>query len=192
MALTDRLMDDLRGSLPGATDAAIVRELWNTINEACRTGWVWRETYGVTLIEGQSQYDIVPADTDVVQVLSVSHPTLDVSGAVAEFGKLYLTTPPAAADVGVPLALVLVLAPALSAGPDPEALIPQDMWSTFHQMWLHGVMGRMMAQPAKPYTNPGLALFHRRSFVRDMTQAKLQIRTGSVPAAQLWQFPRWA
>src|SRR4051812_37931204 len=147
MALHDRLMDNLRTSLPGSVDLAIQSELWNVIDEACRDGWIWRESFPVTLVAGTASYSIVPSGTDVVQVLSVAHDTLDVSNAVVEFGKLYLTTEPTAADVSLPLIAVLVLAPALSAGSDVEGLIPADMWTTFHQLWLSGTLARMMAQP---------------------------------------------
>lgn len=192
MALHDRLMDNLRTSLPGAVDLAIQSELWNVIDEACRDGWIWRESFPVTLVADTASYSIVPTGTDVVQVLSVAHDTLDVSDAVVEFGNLYLTTVPTAADVALPLIAVLVLTPALSTGADVEGLIPADMWTTFHQLWLSGTLARMMAQPAKPYSNVSLALFHGRRFKRDLALARQKIRTGSVPGAQLWRFPRWA
>lgn len=192
MALHDRLMDDARGSLPGATDAAILRELWNVIDEACRDGWIWRESKGVTLEVGRVTYFLTPTGADVVQVLSVSHDTLDLTNMIVEFGTLYLTTPPVLSDIDVPLVAVLVLAPSLEAGADPEGLIPGDMWRTFHQMWLHGLLARMMAQPAKPYSNTPMAVFHRRSFTRDVAQARLQVRTENIPGAQAWRFPAWA
>lgn len=191
MALTDRLMDDLRMSLPGAVDAAIQRALWSVINTACRDGWVWRETTGVAITTTSLQYDVTPAGTDVVQVISVTHPTMNVSDAVVEFGKLFLTILPTVAEAADPVLIALVLAPALDAV-DPEGLIPSDMWSTYYDLWKNGVMGAMMAQPAKPYTNPTLAAFYARSFKRDLGQARLRVRTGGVSGAQMWRFPRWA
>lgn len=192
MALTDRLMDDARVALPGATDAGIQRELWNVVNEACRDGWLWRETVSVPVVEGQLQYDLAPTGSEVIFVLNAGHETLDLTEAYVEFGKLYLTTLPTAADAAGFLIVTLVLAPAVDAPNNPEGLIPEDMWRMFHQLWLHGLLSRMMAHPAKPYSNATLAVFHRRSFTRDLAEARLQVRTGGVPGVQTWRFPAWA
>lgn len=191
MALTDRLMDDLRSSLPGAVDPAIHRALWGVVNTACRDGWVWRESNPITIDTTHVQYSVVPPGTDVVQVLSLSHETLNVSDIVVEFGNLFLSTLPSDADAATPIIAVLALAPALDAA-DPEAFIPSDLWSTYYDLWKNGVMAAMMAQPAKPYTNPQLAAFYARSFKRDLGQAKLRARTDGVQGAQAWRFPRWA
>lgn len=191
MALTDRLMDDLRTSLPGAVDTAIQRALWNTVNTACRDGWVWRESNTITLNTSTVQYSLVPAGADIVQVLSLTHPTLDSADLTVEFGKLFISQPPTSIQASTPLIAALALAPALDAA-DPEAFIPSDMWSTYYDLWRNGVMSSMMAQPAKPYSNPTLAMFYARAFKRDLGQAKLRVRVGDTQGAQFWRFPRWA
>lgn len=186
-------MDDARVALPGATDAGIQRELWGVVNEACREGWIWHEVVPVLIVAGQLQYTLAPAGTEVVFVLNVGHETLDLSNTLIEFGKLFFTVTPTAADAaGLPLLASLVLAPAVDAASSLEGLIPEDMWRTFHQLWLHGLLARMMAHPAKPYSNATLAVFHRRSFNRDLVEARLRVRTGGVPGIQTWRFPAWA
>lgn len=192
MALTDRLMDNLRVKLPGAIDPSIKNELWNTVNDACRNGHLWRETVDVPLVEGDNTYYPTPDGAEILHIFQISHPTLDVSNAVFDLGILVLTTLPRAADLEYPAFLNAALAPSLDAGADPENLIPADMWSEHFQLWLDGTLARMMAQPAKPYSNPALAAFHLRAYNGALAQARHKVRTGGIPGAQMWRYPRWA
>lgn len=199
MALSDRLMNELRATLSGSSDAMLGAMLWNVINDACRDGHIWRETVPVDLVANQNSYVVAPAGTEVLHVFSLGHATIDFNAntALYEFGILTLTMSPTVADVAAgPIYVVTALAPALTAlnqSPgDIEALIPQDMWSEHHALFYAGVMGKMMAQPAKPYSSPQLAAFHTRTFSGKLADAKHKAATGGVPGAQMWRHNNWA
>jgi hypothetical protein len=192
MAITDRLINAARVQLPGATDPAIAAELYATVDEACREGFIWRETINVPFVAGQATYDITPADTAIVQVLAVSHPTISMSNVTSEFGSVTLpfeVTGAHAADQ--PFSVVAVLTPSLDAT-DIESFLPQDMWTTHHRLLFSGVISRMMLQPAKPFSNPQLAVGHRRMFLQLLADARRNAKTDRTPGAQLWRFPRFA
>jgi len=192
MALTDRLMDNLRVNLPGAIDNMIKMELWNTINDACREGHIWRETIDVPLTVDDNLYNPAPEGTEVVYAFGVSHASMDVSGIVFSNGTLVLPRSPSLAEVETPLFMDAALTPAMEVGADIEGLIPADMWSKHHQMWVEGVTGRMMGHPAKPYSNPSLAAYHLRAYKGLLARAAKEVRTGGRIGAQAWRFPRWA
>jgi hypothetical protein len=192
MALSDRLMDNLRINLPGATDNAIRIELWNALDDFCREALAWREAIQITLVPGTYTYEVAPAGTEVVRAFSVDHTTFDVSTAVFEFNTIAFTVAPTIADVVDPLFVVAALTPALAQGADIENLIPSDMWSRWHRAILAGTLGRMMAQPAKPYSNPQLAAYWQRKYQSDRAIARRSAATNDVQGAQLWRFPRFA
>lgn len=192
MALTDRLMNDLRFKLPGAIDPTIKNEIWNMLDEFCREGHAWREVIDVALTVDQDNYQPTPAGTEIVHVYDISHATLDVNGAIYDYGTLLLPNMPTLADTETPLFVDAALTPSLDVGADLEALIPADMWSRWHAYFMHGVLGRMMSQVAKPYSNPTLAVFHLRSFRSGVAIARHQVRTKGVIGAQLWRFPPFA
>lgn len=194
MALQDRLLQQLRTVLPGATDIAITAELWEVWNDVCRDGYVWRETIEVPLVAGDQSYTITVSGAEVVQVFSVSHDTMDVSDVVYEFGTLQLiSASPTAADVAEgPLALVVALAPALDPGGDVEAWMPSDLWSQLHHVLLAGVKAKVMAQPAKPYSNPQMAAFHAREYRGYKAAEKRRVATGNREGAVTWTFPPFA
>jgi hypothetical protein len=192
MALTDRLINAARVQLPGATDPAIAAELYTVIDEACRDGFIWRETINTPFVAGQATYAIAPADAEIVQILAVYHPTLDMNGVTVEFGMVTLPFEVTAAHAAdQPFAVVAVLTPSLGAT-DVESFLPQDMWSTHHRLLLSGLISRMMLQPAKPFSNPTYAVGHRRMFLQLLAEARRNAKTDRTPGAQLWRFPRFA
>src|SRR5215210_6887214 len=117
MAHTTRLLVEVRNVAPGALDGTIKDALWSTINEACRLGWIWRDTIDVTLINGVTDYSLAPptspSNADIVHVADVAHPTLYVTGPTydPETSTLTIPTAPTAAHTGTPMEVALVLAP---------------------------------------------------------------------------------
>jgi hypothetical protein len=191
MALTDRLFDNMRVRLPGATDNALKLELYNVLDDFCREAFVWRETIDVPLTVGVTEYPITPVGTEIVRVYSIDHTSLDVSNVTFEFGTISFGTAPSAADVAAGSAFVVAaLTPAITQGADPENLLPADMWSQWHRAIQAGVLSGMMAQSAKPYSNPQLAVFDHREYVSQKAYAKRHVDTGGQPGAQLWRFPQ--
>lgn len=74
MDVTSRLMNNLRVSLPGATDGAIRLAMWNVIDELCRTAGVWRDTISVQLTDGETEYPLTPPNgAEVVDILEITH-----------------------------------------------------------------------------------------------------------------------
>jgi hypothetical protein len=194
MAITDRLMTALRNDLPGATDAQIINKLWEAVNIACREGWVWRETITIPLTAGVATYNsITPSGSEIVHAISIDHETLDLYDSVYEYGTLVLGTEPTAGDVSEgDLYMVAVLAPATTAGEDPEPLIPQDLWTSMHDLWWKGTMGLMTMQVGRPYSNPAFGQIYYKAFKSKLAEEKRKIETGGVIGGQTWRYPKWA
>jgi hypothetical protein len=190
MALTDRLFDNLRVALPGATDNAMKMELYNVLDDFCRDAFVWRETIEIPLVEGVDTYLVTPEGTEIVRVYNIDHATFDVSNATYEFGQVLFDTLPTAADIETPAYLTAALTPALTQGADPENMLPADMWTVWHRPILAGTKARMMGQTAKPYSNPQMAILWHTEYVQQKAVAKRYTETGGQPGAQLWGFPR--
>jgi hypothetical protein len=193
MTLVTRLYDNIRLMCPGVLDQVIDIELWNTIDEFCRVSDAWRETAPIALVAGDDLYTIKPAGAEVIEVQGIVHPTLDTSGVVYELGEVGFSSVPTADDVAAgPFFVTMTLTPSLDAGTDVENWIPGDLWSQYYQAFLSGTAARLMGQPAKPYSNPNLSVFHARRFRNFMAQARYEVEAGSVKGAQFWSFPKWA
>jgi hypothetical protein len=191
MALSDRLVNEVQFKCPGSTLNAIRMEVWNMLDDFCREGLAWRETITVPLTAGDPSYTIAVTGAEIVRAYSVDHATMDLTGAVYEFGTLQLEKSPTVTEAATPVYIVVALSPAIAQGADIENLVPTDMWTKFHRTFVKGTLGLMMAQAAKPYSNPQLAAFHWRGYLSDRDVARRGADTDDIPGAQLWRFPRF-
>lgn len=192
MAATDRLIDNALVHVPSSTKNALRLELWNVLDDFCRDTMAWGETVAVPLVADVASYLVAPAGTEVVQVSSVAHETLNVDAAVFELGYLILDPVPTVDDALTPLTAACILTPSLTAGADLENLVPLDLLTRWHNALLAGLISAMMAQPAKPYSNPQLAAYHRRRYLSDRAHARRWADTLGEVGLQMWRFPRFA
>lgn len=192
MSAVNQLLDNLRIGLPGALDGTIRLELFNTVDELCRTAKVYRTEYPVTLLEGVTTYDISVAGKIIVTLYAVAHDRLDLSGAFHDQidGQIVIPDVPTAQDVVDPLLLDVALAPAPGID-DPAAWMPKTLYERYYQALLHGTLARMMSQTAKPYSDRTMATYHGRRFRNLMALARHDAVEGGAPAAQPWRFPKF-
>jgi hypothetical protein len=64
------------------------------------------------------------------------------------------------------------------------------MYDRYANDWVDGVQASMFSMMAKPWSNPALAAFHGRQFVKAMSAAKVEGEKGVVYNTQNWRFPR--
>lgn len=181
------LFENLRTQLPGCKDSQIRQEVFNTIDEACRTVRLWTQFVPITLVPLQPTYTMVaPAGGEVLDVIDVEHPTMPLGDTVFDpvSKMLDLGRDPDAIDLPQPAFAHLQIVPLRTN--DPTTYLPGNLWSQHHQLLLDGVLGRMMAQAAKPYSSPKLAEYHLRRF----RNALQQVRIATTGGGTSWHFPR--
>jgi hypothetical protein len=231
----DRLLQTVKVTAPGVTDAMLNIVVFNTIDEFLRRTNAWKETDDITLAENIQQYDLhVPVDAVVVRMISVMHnnipvPAYGTAGTVsssvgmlspelvfpdgdAEFafsesdmgpGNVFsyavyrpdfiaVTTPPDEGQRKYPLQVVMALSIAkecLEADCGDWAL-PEWMYEMYFGDWLDGVLSKLYAMPAKPWTNKELVSYHGRRFRNAMAFRKQEAKRGFVYNKPMWRFPR--
>lgn len=191
--LTDRLLGNLRVHLPGAQDSWIQLELFNAVDEFCRTALPWLDTLSIPLVEGQVTYHITPPQTEILQVISHAHPSVNLTQTTYSLGTMVLTDVPDAEDVAKgPLLVVVSLTPAYDPGSDVEHWIPSDMWGTWYELLFEGTLGKMMMQAAKPYSNPTGAIYHTKRFRALLGMARQIVAAQSQYDGQPWRYPFFA
>jgi len=91
------------------------------------------------------------------------------------------------------LYLTMALAPSLDVDLEsPAQWMPGDIFASKYTLLLHGVLGVMMLQTAKPYSNTSLGQYHTQIYSRELNAAPLTDRDGGLPTRQRWRFPRFA
>lgn len=189
MTALSRLLDNARIRLPGALDGLIQLELFNVIDEFCRTTNGYREILETDLVVGQSIYAIEPEDREILLVYQTAHPTLGVTGAIFDDGSIALPEAPVAADLDYPLMTEVSLTPRHGASQDASLWLPAELYERWFNYLLDGVLWRMMSQIAKPYSSERMALYHSRRFRNGMAIARTRVVGDSEPNSVAWSFP---
>ena len=191
----DRLMKNARIALPGSLDNAISLELFNVLDQFFRDSGIWTEEIPFTVLAGDpvgTIYYIEPAGvSSIVRLIGVrNYDSFRQRCAMFIPGEVTFLSPPSNNDADVNYWATVVLSivdPVMSDG-YPE--FPEWIVEKYGIGILDGVLGRMMAQPAKPYTNRELAIAHLAAFRRTISHAGTESLHGNVHNAQAWVYPQ--
>jgi hypothetical protein len=186
-----RLMNNLRVRLPGALDGAIQMEMFNVIDDMCRTvDFIFTVSQTNLVVNTSTYYVTPPVGTVPISFYKLAHETYPMTRAFVspDEGSFTLLDPVTAEHAATPVAIKMTFAPDPAAA--PEQWVPEFFWGRGYAVILNGVLAAMMASPAKPYSNTQLALFHARKYRHGKSGIKIINTTGNAPEGHSWQFPR--
>lgn len=193
----NRLMDNARIKLPGALDGVLQMEMVNVLNEFLNGSNLWTEDipFGVTpttetYLENPSAwtYTIVPTRGSINRLVAlVTSSSLPVPAGMEIPGEIVLGRQPSEADTYT-ARVALVLGDQMTKEGYPD--FPQWILSKYYTDILDGLLGAMMGQLAKPYSNPQLAQYHMRRFRSGIAGAKVEAQHQNVYRGQSWRFPQ--
>ena len=195
---TDRLIKNARVSLPGSLDDAILLELFNTMDSFFRSTNVWTEAIQFSVQPGDpvgTIYYIEPESVStIIRLLDVTDANgfrqramMSIPGEVTFMTPPPNQEPPADPYIYTALVALNVVDPVQRDG-YPE--FPEWILEKYGLGILDGLLGRMMAQPAKPYTSKDLATAHMMSFRRAISHARTESIHANVANAQAWAYPQ--
>lgn len=185
---TTRLMNSLRMRLPGALDDAVRAEYFATMNEFFQGSNLWQTDVTLSVTPGTLTYTITPASGTIVRLVSL----VNASGLPAEAsmetpGTLDLYYDPGTAQTYTAAVVLTVKDPTDGEG---YPTFPSWVLTKYGNEILDGVLGRMMTQLGKPYSNQQLAIFHLRRFRSAISKAKVEAQHKNLYRGQAWSFPR--
>ncbi len=185
----NRLMDQLRIRLPGALDGTIQLELFSVMKEFFQKSNCWTENIQMRVVTTRKSYEIVSFTSSLINRLnSVETPGgISVAATMPEPGLIELLEYPSEeATYTVNVALTVSDPVDREGYPD----FPDWILQKYGNDIFDGVMGRMMSQLAKPYSQPQLAQYHMRRFTQATNNAGTEANHGNVYRGQNWRFPQ--
>jgi len=184
-----RLMDNLRVRLPGALDATVQLEFFSVMNEFFQETNVWTEDIDIPVVAGLRDYILVPSGVAVINRLMgvVNSDERPVGALMKTPGELHLMNSPNQAATYTAEVALTITDPVTREG-YPE--FPDWVLNKYGTDLLDGTLGRMMTQPAKPYSNERLSIFHMRRFETAKSKAKVEAQHRNVYRGQSWRFPQ--
>src|SRR6478609_1794523 len=169
--LIDRVMDQIRVKMPGALDGVTQMELWNTLDDFLVRTNVWTGETEVKLKVGKLE-----DGTNYPIKAWISTPgTITFASGVSEPKTIVATVALTVGDPGK-----------RQVYPD----VPDWIWGDYYDVIIDGTIGRLFGHPAKPYSNPQMALFHLKQYSAGCDQAKWMVNRGRRMEGQRWMFPQ--
>lgn len=188
--LFDRIMDSARSRLPGAVDNQVYFEVADVLNEFFRLSNCWREVIQVTF-DDRVEYELFTDDMPARVVSLIGVTNVDNIPVWATMINPNLLTLARDAAPGVyNISTILTVANKINDEKYPR--FPQWVSDTYGDVIADGIVGRMAAMPAKPYSSPKHALFYTSKFKQGARSAQIEANRQNLVGGQAWKYPRFA
>lgn len=190
--MADRIVDSARSRLPGAVDNNIYFEMQPVLDEFFRMSHCWRERILVPVLSGVLDYELESVDlpSRVTSLLAfVTTEGTSIGATMIIPGTMTLTraiNDPADYYAWVTLTIANRTTNAL------YPRFPQWVADRHSDTIADGIVGRLMGQPAKPYSSPQHALFYSRKFRARCQEIRGETSRQNLAGGQNWRFPRFA
>lgn len=187
-ALT-RLMNDVRMRAPGVLDGVLQQEFFMVLDEFFRNTNVWQEDIAFSATTSDLSYTLLTAtDGMVVRLLELENSDeIPVSGTMRVPPILVLNALPTQADTYTAKVSLSVIDP---VDGDNYPQVPSWLVDNYRMVFEDGLLGRLMSQPAKPYSNERMAIYHMRRFRDGMSRARVESSHQNLQDGQAWRFPK--
>lgn len=184
-----RLINQAIVELPGATDAGIRQMLFEVFHEFFTETDSWQEEISVSiLVDTKTPYRLVIAEGgEFVRLLGIVNTRGTSQPAVADMvGVVTLRDTPSVADTWTATVSKTVGIPVDRAG---APLVPDWVVSRWEPELIAGLLGRMMMQSKKPFSNMALAKYHLQRFRNGLGRVKSAVLHGNLKGANTWRYP---
>lgn len=199
----DRVMNDLRTRLTGASDSGIKMELFNTIQEFLQDTNAWVENIDLMVTAGTQEYNLLPREGgQVIRLIGVWDGFRSPQpSSMPTFGKLVVHRQVTVTSVAqavtdtvrrstTPWLVAIAKNIVLPTTKDSVPIAPQFVLQVYSNAITDGVLGRMMSQSSKSWTNVQLSLYHLKRFRDAIQTARNDAWTQNLLGGQRWGFPQ--
>lgn len=180
--------------LTGASDAGIKTEFYGVAKEFFTDSNCWRDDISFQAQANVDEYILQPTDGEgqIIRLIGVWDGLgITTPAFMQNFSTLKLlhapdTTP---ADPWFARVVKTVTQPITSDG---LPIAPDWALRVYSEGLLDGLLGRMMAQAGKSYTNQNMSGYHLRRFRQAIKIARVEADAANTVGAQAWAFPGFA
>jgi len=188
----ERLMNQARVKLPGASDAGLKGELFDVIDEFVSDSNTWDEWITLPIVSGLQDYSVTPAHGGAIlrMVTIFDQNSIVVPAFITELyppgANIHLVWPQSTNYSANAVFIKKVVLPN-NRDDIPEA--PSWLFPIYGRYVLDGLLGKMMTQPTKSYSNDSQGTYHLRRFRDGISMAKVAKERGNLKGGQAWRFP---
>lgn len=185
----DHLLNMVRVELPGASESAMKSMLFDVLTEFFRDSSSWLENISFDTTAQVTEYAVNPKDggqliglAGVLDAQQFPQPAL-----MATIGTITLQSVPNETNTFTATVIKNVTFP---TSRDMVPFAPDWVLKRYPLAIKHGILGHMMVQPDKPYSNQAEGVFHLRKFAEETAIALKDVLHRNTMGAAAWTFPR--
>lgn len=174
--------------LPGVNNDVIRFEAFNVFNDFFNDSSCWLEALSFNVLPNVTAYDIVPTQGQVIRLAGVvdSHGTPQPA-MMPNFGQVVLSRIPSITDTFTAAAVLNVTQP---TNKDDMPIIPDWALSIYGTGISAGLLGRMMTQKNKSYSDQTLGIYQLKVFKDTVTRARVATMRNNTFGTQDWYYPQ--
>jgi len=192
----DNFLQDCITNLPSSTPMVVEPELALVMRDFTQQTNAWRAMYEVPVNKELTCYVVTPMQGSSINLLHNLFEAEDPDRKPAAMGGVRMSTPGHIELERPPSASALWIADVslyptrnLTGPSSCKAAVPGWLLDRYYDTLLHGVLGRMMRQPLKPYSNLPLGSLHGAAYGAGRSAAKAELARSNIWGTQQWRFP---
>lgn len=184
----DHLLDQATVKLTGASASGIKAELFDVLHEFFGFTSAWQETISLTVPASITEVSVVPADGGKIIRLDyvVDQNNLPQPAILKGFDTVVLRVP---YNVQTSLQAQVVKTVIFPVNSHEIPDMPEWLLQVYPGVILDGVLGKMMGQQTKTYTNLPLSKYHLQRFRDGLATVSTQVMYRNTSGAQAWRYP---
>ena len=196
----DQFMNQARVTLVGASEAGLRGALYDTLAEFFNDSSSWTQDVVVSAVPTRTDYPLVVPEGQIIRLVGVTTPPpvqgttinplpqgLFIPALMADVGTLQLARAPSTACQYVATVVTNV---SLPTAKDQMPIAPSWVLPIWHVGILDGLLGKMMIQPAKSYSNTAQGAYHLKRFRDAIARARVSKLRANTNGSAAWRFPQ--
>lgn len=189
-------LNQARIKLPGSSDAGIKAEFYDVVREFLADSQAWTEDIKFTALPNVTMYLLTPIQDggQIINLVGVwDDKLIPVPAFMPQFGTIQLVNL-ASTTPNQPTWMARVTKNvALPTTKDTIPVVPDWLLNVYHVHIVDGLLGKMMGQQNKSFSNGNMSTYHLRRFRTGIQIARTAAIRQNTKGAQEWAFPRgWA
>lgn len=198
----DSLIPYISLDVTGAPDPLIVSVVSLAARELCLRSSCWSEYEDIRLVADRAEYEpAAPSGAQVRYVKSIMINNREIDPASEDKILYYMRSTfnavgsplyyymlndmtfrvlpkPTAADAGQVMRVRTVFVPKLGS-----VVLDSDLIERYAETLIAGAKARLLEMPGKPWSNPGLAAYHKAAFDDAVSRARIDVELSNVPSS---------
>lgn len=183
-----QLLTQATVKLVGASQAGLKGELFDVLAEFFNDSSCWTQCVTVNAIPDRLVYPLQVSEGQIVRLVGVgASENRFIPALMPTIGELILKNAPNAAETYYAEVVTNV---SLPTARDQVPIGPDWVLPVWHLGILDGLLGKMMAQPSKSFSNVAQSAYHLKRFRDAIARARVSKLRANTNGTQAWRFPQ--